>query len=281
MNKSRIFLLFFLMGLCSTSVAGLEISISSQKSTFLLLEPVLVRYQVKNIGPDSIKFRKSAIPTSFIVTDSKNKKYHSNFSGSYLGLPPAFGPGESVEGAVDLNIYGKRVTKSSSTSALPIGKYKAYLEIKLYGVNKKAMSNTIELEVVEPSGKEKEAYRGILAADSLRMLKQKEASYKKMLEVYRNYPRSVYNQYAFVQALVKYPFDDKRERAELSREFIEKYPNSEYLDDVLFIIFSYYQSKKDKIGYEEGLKLLIEKYPGTEVSRKAKNRLETIDRLKF
>jgi len=248
----------------------------------LLLEPVLVQYQVKNVGPDRVLFRPSAIPTSFIVTDSKNKKYHSNFSGSYVGLPPAFEPGESTEGFTNLNIYGIRLANFFATSGLPIGKYKAHLEVKIYGVDKKAVSNMIEFEIIEPKGQEKAVFGELLAVDSLMSIKDFDATYERLVRTYRKYPTSVYAQYCGSHALSFYITGvDKSELADLSREFIDKYPNSHYMNKPLNMLLEYYQSKKDKVGFIDELNSLIKKYPGTKISKLAEKRLETIDKLKF
>ncbi len=276
-------LIILILGLAyATSIAGLEISISSSKSTYLLLEPVLVRYEVKNTGRDVIQFRESAIPTSFIVTDSKNKKYPSNFAGSYIGLPPAFEPGESTEGFANLNIYGIRPANFFVTSGLPIGKYKAYLEVKIYGVDKKAVSNMIEFEIIEPKGQEKAVFGELLVVDSLMSIKDFDATYERLVRTYRKYPTSVYAQYCGSHALSFYITGmDKSELADLGREFIDKYPDSPHMSAALFALLNYYQSQKDKLGYLEELKSLIQKYPGTEVARGAKERLENLDKVKF
>ncbi len=264
----------------ATGLAGLDIKISPLKSTYLLLEPALVHYQVKNSGPNSVRFWQSEISNGFIVMDSKNKRYHSNFTGSYLGPPPTFQPGESVENTVDINFYGKKVSNFSLSEALPIGKYRVYLELKC-GTDKVGKSNTIEIEIIEPSRSEKIVMSLMLEADSLRLLKQKEASYRKMLEVCRNFPQSVYNEYAYFRAGIMYPLDDKRELVELSREFIDKYPNSRYMYSPLLIFLDYYQSKKDKLGYTQELNSLIQKYPGTRISKLAEESLKVIAKLKF
>ncbi len=265
----------------ATSMAGLEVKIAPLKSTYLLREPVLIHYQVKNVGPDSAWFWQSDIPLNFIVKDSKNKRYYCNYEVTHLAPPPTFKPpafklGESVEGIANLNDYYGRV-------ALPINKYRVYLEVE-YGKDKISKSNTIEIEIIEPSGKEKEVFSELLAVDSLMRLKNSEEAYKKLASIYRNYPTSVYAHYCVSQSLsILYLSDvaDKSKLAHLGREFIDKYPNSRYIETPLWILIEYYQSKKDKIGYSEELKSLIQKYPGTEVERKAKVRLENLDKVKF
>ncbi len=284
MSKTRLLALAIVIAVLgyATSKAGLEIRITSSKSTYLLLEPVLVQYQVKNTGPDVVQFRESAIPTSFIVTDSKNKKYPCNFAGSYIGFPPSFEPGKSSEGFTDLNIYGKRLADSFGISCLPIGKYKAYLEVKIYGVDEKAISNIIELEIIEPKGQEKAVFGELLAVDSLMSIKDFDATYERLVRTYRKYPTSVYAQHCGSHALSFHITGvDKSELADLAREFIDKYPDSPYMSKALFALLNFYQSKKDKNGYLEELNLLIQKYPESKVAKLAKKRIETIDELKF
>lgn len=274
-NKTRLIVatILILVLTYGTGLAGLEVKITPLKAKYLLLEPILVYYQVKNIGPDTARFRTTEIPNNFIVLDSRNKRYYPLGRGSYVGPPPPFKQGESVEKITDLRGYG--------TLSSRIGKYRVYLEIEYYGEDKVSKSNTIEFEIIEPIGKEKEAFGELLAVDSLISQKNVEAAYKKLVSIYRNYPTSVYTPFCLSRALSLYDGPDKSEKVKLSREFIEKYPDSHFIYKPLLILLDYYRSKRDKDGYHEELKSLIQKYPGTEVARQSKERLENLDKVKF
>ena len=273
-NKTRLtaFTILILGLTYAISVAGLEIIITPSKSTYLLRETVLIQYQIKNKGSDTARFWSDEITTNFIVLDSKDRRYKSRVEGYFAYPPPPFKPGESIEHTVDLDAYGP----------LPIGKYRVYLEIE-YGAEKISKSNTIEFEIVEPSGKEKLAYDELMVADSLYRLKNFEATCQKWVDISRKYPESVYAPSILSRALTIYKFTDadKSKLVDLSREFIDKFPNSHFMNDPLNMLLDYYQSKKDKNGFREELNTLIKKYPGSKVSQLAEQRLKIIDGYKF
>ncbi len=267
----------------ATSLAGLEVKITPLKTTYLLLEPVAIHYQVKNVGAVSVVFRKDEIANYFkLVASEDNKDFsYQHFEIEDWDPPPTLKPGESVEGTMEL-VCGKRVSKFSSTITLPVGKHRVYLAAK-YDGDKISKSNTMDIEIVEATEREKEAFREVLIADSLMHVKDVIGKCRILVNISRNYPASVYAQTSLQHALISYSYagEDKSKLAVLGREFIDKYPNSRYLQTPLWILVEYYQSKKDKIGYIKELNSIIEKYPGTEVSKLAKKRLETVDNVKF
>ncbi|HKZ22227.1 MAG TPA: hypothetical protein VJ165_03385 [candidate division Zixibacteria bacterium] len=221
----------------ATSLADLEVKITPLKTTYLLLEPILIHYQVKNVGPDSVQFNKDEVINGFSVMDSKNSTdfIYGRYEISYLrhspGRHPTLKSGEIVEGTLQLECEKKGSTSSSTTLNLPVEKYRVSLEVS-FDKDKRSKSNTTDFEIVEPSGKEKQAYDELLVADSLKRLKNFEAESQKLVDISRKYPTSVYAQPSLQSALITlrylYAGEYKSELADLSREFIDKYPNSRY-----------------------------------------------------
>jgi hypothetical protein len=257
--------------------AKVSVRIDIEKSRYLLLEPVFVHYQVVNQGYDTVTITPPDIAMQFVVLDSETKIWLPQAVPDYFDPYRVIKPGEKIEATIDLLGYGRALSRMSYTPALPANRYTAYLVLETVQ-GSRITSNTIEFEVVEPTGVEKTAMAFILNADSLVILKNREAAYGSILRLYQEYPRSVYAPYAFFRSTLLFPFGDRKELLELCRNFIQRYTDSYYTSSALSTIVGYYIAQNDTSGAVDELRHFIIEYPNSRVSESARQRLSSLGR---
>ena len=100
----KIFIIFIFISV--TLAQEITFTISLEKYTFLLGEPVWICLKVGNHTPDSIYVNFGETLERAIVTNSKGEKLSCSIR-SWFGLPlhPNLGPGETFEKCYDLSGY--------------------------------------------------------------------------------------------------------------------------------------------------------------------------------
>jgi outer membrane protein assembly factor BamD (BamD/ComL family) len=149
-------------------------------------------------------------------------------------------------------------------------------------------SNVLDVEVIQPTGGEKEAltlfqeaYRLHWSCGDKSTEKWEEAfhTYKELAE---KFPGSVYAPVALRLALARgNVIEDKRVVIGVAKKLIEEHPASPYLALGFLYLIDNYRLLHDKVGATKYMKELIAKYPGSEVSTRAEYWLDRIENLEF
>jgi hypothetical protein len=250
----------------------LEIRIWTTKDVYLALEPVVVGFEVKNVGDTNFTIHGDldAVKQFFHITNDKGKNYHNTLLVSYFGTS-SLQPGESYKDSEEI---GSRYGVTGP------GIYTCFLEVQHH------KSNILKFKIIEPEGDEKKALDLYLEADRLHWCNDKDPvkfkrAFYKFLELAEKYPNSVYAPQALRWALFGHRFKDKRIVVSECKRLIEKYPDSPLLDITIEGLAANYKALEDKRGAEEYMNHLIGKYPNSNISERAKNWLRKIEKWEF
>ncbi len=145
--------LILIVLLVSSSLQASEqpkVRIWADKDTFLVREPIIVHYEIKN-PTDSTLFLDPLKEEHFVITDKEENIYRSHIKGFDMGVD-YLKPGATRNGSTNIcDQYG----------IVNIGEYNCYLDlfpaVVIYPPQfERTKSNTIIIEVVEPKGEKKE-----------------------------------------------------------------------------------------------------------------------------
>jgi hypothetical protein len=274
----------------------LQTHIWSDKPEYLLAEPIVLRYRMKNVGDEVIWVNLGEIGCYLDLQDKhghafpKKKSYAipSVYSFSY---PDSLIPGEEAEGWVNLqDIYG----------TISAGEYTCFLHNPHGRVQKalilpsKRTSDTTEIAVKNPAGEERcaldvflEAVRLSSPADNedTSSWAVSELSFSKYQELVNSYPNSVYAPLSLRAAIGAYAgshlITQRRKVILLCIRLIEDYPDSHDWAQTFTDLVNIYRILKDKDGAINTMQELIEKHPGTKISERAEYWLGKIQDWKF
>jgi tetratricopeptide (TPR) repeat protein len=270
---AALFLLLALTSLPCLASGRLQVKVWTDKDTFLVHEPILVYYKIKNVGDSTFTLYETfdGLKEFFNIRDDKNRGYPNTLHSDYFGYS-VLQPSESYMNSEEISSrYG--VTDS--------GQYTCFLEV--YG-NK---SNVLKIKITEPKGDERKALHLYLEAQKLHWCKDRdprkwEQAFYKYLELAEKYPKSVYAPLSLYTALFKAGvIENKDVVISVCKKLIEEYPEFYYIDDTFYNLVGNYKFLEDKKGAMEYMKELIKRYPDTKISERAEYWLEKIEKWEF
>lgn len=250
----------------------LQIRIWTDKDTFLVKEPILVNYEIKNITDSAICFTFDNVKEFFNIKDQLGKGYSNNETGDYIICPDTIHPNEALKGNEDID---------SRYNITEPGEYTCFNDFS------GCKSNVVKIKVKNPVGDEKKALDIYLEAQKLHWCKDKdpkkwEQAFYKYLQLADQYPKSVYAPMSLYTALLKaHVIEDKGIVIAVCKNLIEKYPESNYVDYTFLDLIENYKILGDKVGAMDYLKELIKRYPNTRTSKGAEYWLEKIEKQEF
>jgi hypothetical protein len=266
-----------LVNLCSNQEANglcpFEITISSDKAEYFVLEPVFVRYQIKNTSDTAACLVLDRAKESFDIKDQEGRGYHNTELGECLFCPDTLQPNQVIDGWEDIR---ERYRVDHAGSYVCFNNFCG------------CSSNVLNIQVVQPTGEERKALSLFEGACRLywscgdkESEKSQEAFYR-CLETAGRFPRSVYAPVALRLALARgYAIRDKLVVIGVAEKLIEEYPASPYLDVGFLYLIDNYKLSHDKAGATEYMKELIQRYPDTEISDRAEYWLQKIQEWQF
>jgi len=289
--KNYLFGLVFFFGISlPVHASHLDIKIWTDQPEYLVREPIIVEYTVKNISDRTIRLTFLILPYQLKIKDQNGLTYRPRLSIS-LGFVGAdsLRPGEAYNGSVNITgLYGVD----------SVGEYSCYLQ-KPRGfseyVSPEGQSNLIKIIVKVPVGDEKDALDMLLEADKLKNsideqyggsdLRKLRLGFIKYQELADRYPHSVYAPLALASATETYEYsinlEERKEIIPLCEKLIENYPNSIYFMSAFTSLIKVYEALKDKTGAKATMNSLIKKHPNTRISEEARKRLKQIKKWKF
>lgn len=290
-------LICFTVGFVS-KVNILETEIWADKTEYLVGESISVEYRIKNTSDTTIGMNIENIGSYLDVKDeqgqslTKGEGYPSpewllHISYNY---PDLLEPGEEHKGSINLaDVYG----------LIYAGEYTCYLRNPYCTrehvlVLTEATSNTIDINVKNPSGEEKEALDMFLEVERIRTdldnkdtsaLKATTTSFLKYQEVANTYPFSLYAPWSLKAAIDLYldskDLNERRKIIPLCKRLIEDYPDFHYFARTFADLVGTYEILKDKEGAITTMEELIKKHPNSRISERAEYWLKKIDEWEF
>ncbi len=267
-------LLFFSSPLLASE--KLQIRIWADKNIYLVYEPIIVHYEIKNLGDSTFTVYETfdGLKGMFKIKNENGKDYFSMMINDYAS-PSVLQPDSSYQGCEEISDrYG--VTDS--------GKYICFLPVS------GSQSNVLKIKLIVPEGNEKKSLNLYLEAEKLHWCKDKDPEkwklgFLKYLEVVEKYPHSVYAPKALSSASLIYLFsnnkEDKRKIIPVYKKLIENYPDSSLFALAFSGLIDAYADLKDKNSAIETMKELITKHPNTKISERAEYWLEKVEKWEF
>lgn len=280
-----IFLLFLIQTKLAVSGGQLRIEIWSDKTEYLIREPISVHYKVKNIADEPVIMIFHALKGYFKIKDQQGREYPNTASFSYAFISDSLKPNEVFQGSEGIDArYG----------IVNPGEYTCYLESPKWGNTPSAKSNEITIKVKVPKGDEKKALDMLLEAERLKYardkdgrkdLKKRELAFLKYQALVDQYPNSIYAPLALQSAIGIYRYSENGEEMRkvipVCLQIIENYPDSYSFGDAFCDLVDVYEILKDREGAIKTMKELIEKHPNTKISERAEYWLKQIEKWEF
>jgi len=286
-HKSKTFLFSAVILVSVTFVAmsypaseDLEIRIWSDKDQFLLYEPIIIHYELRNTSDSNLTLNFADLEEDFMIENQQGRKYHRLIHAWRSGWD-TLAAGETHRGKSEvIDPYG--IDK--------VGKYTCYMQTQHFGapLGAWATSDTIIFKVVEPEGDEKEAADLFAATKDLmtRAKREKrEQIFSGFMSLVEKYPHSVYAPMSlyFAARACSDSSDTARMRESifLYVRLTDDYPDFCCFDLVLAGLFTAFRTIKDKPGAIQTMNELIEKHPHTRISEEAEKTLEKVEKWEF
>lgn len=288
-----LFLLFMLRLTLFPAVAKtelIEIKIWSDKLEYLVREPIVINYSVKNVSDRLVRINLTELSFCLRIRDEKGTSFPAQLSLSYgFAYPDSLKPGEEYKSGVSItDVYG----------VVSPGEYSCFLENpqgpKEY-ISPGGKSNTIKVIVKEPEGEEKKVLDMFLEAERLaysrdkqhggRDLGKAELGFLKHQQLVNKYPNSIYAALSLRGAIGVYLYsrelNERRKIIPVCKRLIEKYPNSIHFALAFVSLVDVYEVLKDKEGAIKIMQELIKKHPDSKISERAEYWLERIQKWEF
>ena len=277
--------LFLISSIAYALTAGtIEIRIWTNKKDYIVREPILVYYEVKNKDSNLIILSFGLFGEYFEIKDKKGRSYGNMYLGEYA-LTDTLRSNES---------YKSRTNLSDRYRVTNAGEYTIFMQTPEEGILPVARSNVIKVKIQEPTGNEKKALDMLVEADRLRWARdsegkkdliKKELGFQKYQELVDKYPNSIYAPLSLNSAIGIYKFspdfEEMKKVIPLCKRLIENYLNSIYFSSAFMSLTDVYEVLKDKSGAVATMNELIERYPNTKISEEAKKRLGQIEKWNF
>jgi hypothetical protein len=271
--------LAFVSSLCQAS-DDLEAKIWSDKDQFLLYEPIIIHYELKNTSDSDLTLNFADLEEDFMIENQQGRKYH-RLIGAWRSGWDTLAVGETHRGKSEVSDpYG--IDK--------VGKYTCYMQTQHFGAPLGAWttSDTITFKVVEPEGDEKEAASLFATTKDLMTRadrEKRELVFSGFMGLVEKYPHSVYAPMSlYLAARACSDSSDTarmRESIFLYVRLTDDYPDFCCFDLVLAGLFTAFRTIKDKPGAIQTMNELIEKHPHTRISEEAEKTLEKVEKWEF
>jgi TolA-binding protein len=253
----------------------IQMRIWTEKNEYILREPIIVNYEVRNITGRTVFLNFLALSMYFDIKDQEGRGYANKLIFSFgFAYPDSLKPSESYDSSENItDRYG---------IVFP-GEYTCLLK----NPSPEAKSNVITIKIRNPKGEDKKALDLFLDAKKLDECKDKdpkkwEQAFYKYLELAERYPKSVYAPVSLYTALFRaHVIKDKNVVISVCKKLIEDYPEFYYIDDTFYNLVGNYKSLENKAGAMEYMKELIKEYPDTQISERAEYWLEKIEKWEF
>ncbi len=288
LSRYKALLLLFLFLISSIEYAltagTIEIRIWTDKEDYIVREPILVYYEVKNKGSNPIILSFGLFGEYFEIKDKKGRSYGNMYLGEYA-LTDTLRSNES---------YKSRTNLSDRYRVTSAGEYTIFMQTPEEGILPVTRSNVIRVKVKNPSGDEEKALDMLREADKLRWARDNEGkkdlakralAFQRYQELADKYPNSIYAPLSLNSAMGIYKFSPDFEKMRkiipLCKRLIKNYPNSLYFSSAFMSLIDVYEVSKDRAGAIEAMNELIQKHPNSKISQEAEKRLKKIEEWKF
>jgi len=259
--------------LCDQS-SSLRLEISAEKSRYLVGEPIWIDMVLKNVSQDTVVIGHRVVRPEYgnlkflIVGDGDTLQYADGFAmfiSRSMNLPPG---GELRDQFDVLEYYGKCGEGTMG--------FEMFFDPGVYSIRARAFrsvtSNTLEVEVVEPSGQEAEIYRVFHEAAVLRAQKRYDEAAEKLHALLPSAEQSPYRDKLYYM-LIRILSDDKARRGRLAERVLRDYPNSRYARPCALRAFS----NMTRAEAEKFVTSLESAAPGTRAAVEARRLLRTYE----
>lgn len=253
---------------------SLELEISADKEQFLLGEPIWIDVVLRNVSEDTLcisgrDIRPEHRNIDFFVTRGDEILRYTGGYATYVGKPLDLAPGEEVATHFDiLEFYGMRVEETVGFEKLfHPGDYSVQARV-WHSVT----SNTLDVEVIEPSGEDAEIYRGLHEAALLRSRRQFRQAAETLYPLLASASQSAYRDKLYFWLIRIVHMDEPRKRA-LAEQVLEEYPDSRYARACLLRVLS----GMDRAEAQKLVKELESTSPGTRAAVQGRKLLQTYE----
>lgn len=255
-----------------SSVLSLEIR--ADKKQFLLGEPVWIDVLLKNVSQDTVRIPDRVIRPDFgnlefFVTSGEETLPYTGGDATYIIEPLDLAPGEELTMQFDiLDFYGE--------SAEGTHWFERLFHPGTYSVQARAwhgvLSNTLEVEVIEPSGEELEIYNGLHEAAVLEGQRRFQEAAERLYSLLPSASRSAYRDKLYNELILGACADSPRQRR-LAAQVLREYPDSRYAHFCLSYVF-HGMSRAEAEEYVDELESAA---PGTRAAVQGRKMLGTYE----
>lgn len=250
----------------------LRLEISADKKQFLLGEPVWIDVALKNVSQDTVRIPDRVIRPDFgnldffVTSESETLRYIGGHA-TYVSEPINLAPGEEVISQHDiLDFYGKPIEGTIALERL--------FHPGMYSVHARAwrsvVSNTLDVEVVEPSGDDAEIYRVLHEAALLSGQRRFREAAERLYPLLPSASQSAYRDKLYIE-LMWAVYTDRPRRKSLAAQVLREYPNSRYARKCLYYVFQ----GMSRAQAEDFVRDLESRAAGTRAALHGRRMLET------
>jgi len=254
---------------------NIGVTISLEKETYLLSEPIWVVVSAKNISKEEIRILPLVLSCmeclNIILIDSKGDTLYYHGVVHDVTRPPTgylTEPGETRSNYVNLlEGFGEKLDGFGIRRFLKPDKYSI---VATYDGMVK--SNKIEFDVIAPEGDEKKAHALLNEGYDYQIQLKINEFDEKLEELVSKYPESAYADLAYYE--MTYWSEDPKDAEKYGKQLISKYPNSRWTR------FAFWKMLRGKTRNEQIqlLKHILKKIPaGTRAADWAKGSLKALE----
>ncbi len=253
---------------------NIPVYLSTEKDTFYTGEPIAVEIKCINTSAKALPFSASDFTGNLTILDERDNQYKCHYSVETTGTSDFF-PGDTIiTYSLISNDYGLvPEPNGEGCYGLPEGKYRVSLALNCCSISLK--SNTIQIRVIPPVGKEKKAYELLKKGMGLFFHSGKENFKDLFLDLAANYPESMYAPLALNQAAL----GGGKNAKNIYKKIIDNYPNSFMVRSAIAALEHKYIVTKNKAGVEKLYREIMRNHPGTFAAKIAKRWLNRMKKL--
>lgn len=233
-------------GECNNSANefDLNISIESNKQTYIIGKPILITIRLINNSEKGPKLHSDMLTQLLHVIDQDGIIYHKIVNASFREIAP-MKKGQICESKIDISTeYGSMYRKEYDF--LPVGSYTIYFYYKVregYEIK----SEKLKIQIIYPSEQEQTVFE--LLNEGIRIsfsndMKRKSNADSIYNNIIKNYPNSIYRENAIVFKIYNYYYSKLKENREISFEasklLLNEYPQNYYRTSAINYIYNYY-----------------------------------------
>ncbi len=218
--------------------SSLSLEITADKKQFLSGEPIWIDVVLKNVSQDTVRIPHFEIAPElrnldfFVFCESETLQYTGGVASYFIKPRDLAAAEEVISQEHILEYYGKPREGT--------GWFEKVLHPGTYSVQARAwhgvLSNTLEVEVIEPSGEELEIYNGLHEAILLRAQRCPQEAAERLYSLLPSASRSAYRDKLYFW-LILFVHNDKQRERSLSARVLREYPDSRYAHACLLRFF--------------------------------------------